>query len=313
MIAFALAALLAATPCRPVVDVKGAGVPEAVVDDFRAVAADVVDDVHAVVGGDVCAPISVTLVPAMERANELDPPWHLPSWAAGAAQPFARRIVVGITAGRQVQARETTLKHELVHVLANDAAGRAEGRPPMPRWLDEGIARFVAGEHGVADHSALARARLADRFLPLGALEQGFPPGRVDAGLAYAEAGRAVSLVAATSDTAIARLLARLRAGDDVDAALVAVYGRAAWQLDKDMRQSVDGWAALAAVGVETDLAMAGCGVVVAFAGVRARRRIRERMAALDPPDPVGPEVALTRWRTRGGAVVPWTSTGRPW
>lgn len=295
MLALFAAALLAAAPCRPPLDVRGPEIPAAVTAEFAAAAHVAIDDVRARLGSESCAPVTITLVPAMEDAPQLDPPWHLPSWAAGAAVPRDRRVVVGVTSNGQVQRRHTTLVHELAHVVSNDAAGGH----PLPRWLDEGIARVVAGEHGAADLSVLARARVAGRHFPLAALERGFPPGAADAALAYAEAGRAVSLIEGASPGGIAAVLARIQQGDDVDAALVHVTGRAVWQLDRDVQESVSGFAAFAVLGAETDLAMAGCGVVLAVAGLRARRRNRARLLALDDDDPArrpGPEAVLARW-----------------
>jgi hypothetical protein len=291
---FLLTAALVAAPCAPVVDVRGPGLPAALVADFADEARAALVDVRARLGSTDCAPLTVTLVPQMRDAPVLDPPWHLPSWAAGGAMPGARRIVVAVTAEGAPQDRHTTLVHEVAHVVTAEVIG---GRA-LPRWLDEGIARVVAGEHGVADVSLLAHARVVDRFLPLAALEHGFPPGAADAALAYAEAGRAVSLLqgAAGGGDALPRLLVRVAAGDAVDDALVAVAGRASWQLDADMRRSLSGWAALAVVGVETDVAMAACAAVVAVVGVRARRRLRRRIEAMDDPGPGGPAVVLARF-----------------
>jgi hypothetical protein len=283
--------------CRPALNVRGPDVPVAVVQEFAALADTMVDDLRERLGDTDCRPITITLVSSMSNAHALDPPWHLPSWAAGAAQPNERRIVVGIASNGLVQNRETTLRHELAHVIARSAAGGQA----LPRWLDEGIARVAAAEHGVDDLRALAYARLGDRFLPLVALTDGFPSRSADANLAYAQSGRAVSLLEARGSTVVPNLLARVRGGENVDDALVAVSGRATWQLDVDVRHSVGGWAALATVGIETDFAMAGAGVVAAFAGVRARRRQRERLAALDDDAPmprVDPprDVQLRRW-----------------
>jgi hypothetical protein len=289
-----MAPAIYSTLCMPEVHVEGAGLPADVVADFAESARALVAELRPRLGDEDCRPIIATLVGSMGEAPRLDPPWHLPTWAAGAARPAERRLVVGITAEGRLQARERTLHHELVHVLTHSAAGGA----PLPRWLDEGLARVLAGEHGIDDLRVLAQARVADRFLPLSALADGFPAGSADAALAYAESGRAVSLLLEDEDN-VARLLARVRAGDTVDDALRSVTGRATWQIDLDMRRSIGLWAALATVGLETDLAMAGCGVAVAVFGVRARRRQRARLAAMDDDDaPRRPPATATvsRW-----------------
>lgn len=284
------------TVCMPDVRVEAAGLPADVVADFAATARELVAELRPRLGDDDCRPIVATLVGSMGEAPQLDPPWHLPVWAAGAARPAERQLVVGITAEGRLQSRERTLRHELVHVLAHSAAGGA----PLPRWLDEGLARVLAGEHGVDDLRVLAQARVADRFLPLAALADGFPAGSADAALAYAESGRAVSLLLERDDD-VARLLARVRAGDTIDDALRIVTGRATWQVDLDMRRSVGLWAALATVGLETDLAMASCGIAVAVFGVGARRRQRARLDAMDNDDaPRRPaEATVSRWTVK--------------
>ena len=282
------------TLCMPEVVVEGSGVAAPMLADVAATAQRIVDELRPRIGDEDCRPIVATVVGSMDEAPGLDPPWHLPAWAAGAARPTARRVIVGVTAEGRVQDRMRTLRHELIHVLAHSAAGGA----PLPRWLDEGLARVLAGEHGIDDLRVLAQARVADRFLPLTALVDEFPAGSADAALAYAESGRAVSLLL-THDEDIAHLLARVRSGASIDDALRTVTGRATWQVDLDMRRSIGLWAALATVGLETDLAMAGCGVAVAVFGMRARRRQRARLAAMDDDETphATPLVAtVSRW-----------------
>lgn len=287
----------ASAVCVPEVVAHGEGVPPALVAAFADEARALIDELRPRLGDEDCRAITITLVGSMSSASSLDPPWQLPAWAAGAARPGERRIVVGVTAEGRLQDRQRTLRHELVHVLAHSAAGEAG----LPRWLDEGLARVLAGEHGIDDMRVLAQARISDRFLPLSALVDGFPPGSADAALAYAQSGRAVSLIFERDDHAVAALLAEMRRGADLDDALRRTTGRAVWQIDLDMRRSVGLWGALATVGLETDLAMAGCGVAVAVFGVRARRRTRQRLLAMDDDDGDeaarrAPVVAVARW-----------------
>lgn len=299
-------------PCRPPVLVEGHGVPAEVVDELAARAPALFEMVAERLDLSSCAPVRVDLLPAIEGANRLEPPWHLPGWAAGAAVPAERRVVVAVTANRQRQDQERVLLHELAHVGVREAAGDAA----VPRWLDEGFARVLAGEHSTTDLDVLARARVADRLVPLAALADGFP-GRSDlAALAYAESGRAVSLVEGTRAGAVADVLRRVRDGADIDDALAGATGRRTWQLDVDVERSIPLWRAWAVVGLETDLALAVGAVVCAWAGLRARRRLRSRILALDDdasrdgsPDgrddgglrlPVRrlppPDVVLSRW-----------------
>jgi hypothetical protein len=312
---FALALLFGAysgaargEPCRAPVMVEGAGVPPAVLAELRERAPALFERVAAQLALTSCEPVRVDVLPAIEGADALDPPWRLPGWAAGAAVPSERRIVIAVTASGHRQDRERILLHELAHVGVREAAGAA----PVPRWLDEGFARFLAGEHSTSDLEILARARVGERLFPLAALEEGFPARGDLASLAYAQAGRAVSLLEAGQEGAVAAVLARLRAGEPVDEALAQVAGRRTWQLDVDVERSIPLWRAWAIVGLETDLALGGAALVCALAGWRARRRLRERMRALDGDDAAGgarawallaSDVVVLRWTVRGAPV----------
>ena len=274
---------------------QGRVVPPVVVQELRATGSSLMAEAVARTGASSCAPVAVSLLPAIEGAASLDPPWNLPSWAAGAAVPEERRVVIAITASGRRTDRERVLLHELAHVAARDAGGST-----VPRWLDEGIARVIAGEHGPEDLSVLARARVADAMLPLAALQRSFPARADLAALAYAQAGRAVSLLEAQD--ALPGVLAALREGRSVDDALFSTTGRRQWQLELDVERSIPLWRAWAVVGMETDLALASAALVCAWAGIRARRRVRQRMAALDDDlwtlPRLGPpaDVVLRRW-----------------
>jgi Peptidase MA superfamily len=279
-----MALSLSAAPCEPQVRVRGHALEGHA--DSRPLVVELSERAPALwvraaeaVGLESCPAVDVELVSAIEGAALLDPPWHLPPWAAGAAVPGARRVVVAVTANGQRQQRERVLLHELAHVAVTARTGEGQR---VPRWLDEGIARVVANEDGSADLLALAKARVGDRLFPLSALEASFPSRADLAQLAYAQSARAVAAIRERGGPeAIPRLLGLLHGGASLDEALLGVTGRQLWQLDLDVERSIPTWRALAIVGLETDLAFAASSLVVAWAGFRARRRIRERLGAL--------------------------------
>lgn len=281
----------------PVV-VAGHGAVAHLGPEMQARAAVLVEEAAAFTGAPGCAPIHVDLVEGMEDAASLSPAWRLPHWAAGAAQPGDRRVVVGVTAEGRRQDRERTLAHELAHVAITDAAG---GR--VPRWFDEGASRVFAGEHGDDDLAALARARLADRVTPLGALVDGFPAGQWDAALAYAVSGRAVRIVLDEGGPgAVARVLAAVRAGADFDDALQAATGRRTWQLAKDVERSISLRHALLIVAKDLELGMGFAAVLLVVGGAQARRRTRRRLAQLVDDAPRGPPAGVVLVRFRAAA-----------
>lgn len=296
----AMAAPARAEPCEPRITVTGHGSAAALADELAAAAPAHWATVRARLGLTGCAPVDVQLLPAIEGARDLEPPWQLPHWAAGAADPLSRRVVVAVTASRKRQDRGRVLLHELAHLGAREAAG---GRP-LPRWLDEGAARVIAGEHSSEDLSVLARARVGDSLIPLAALAEGFPHDQAHAALAYAEAGRAVSLLEGRRPDALASVLAAIAGGADVDHALWSVTGLWVWQLDGEVERSIPSWRAWAVVGREIDVALALAALVTAWAGLRARRQVRARLAAMPLEPAIAPQgMALVRWTVQRGVA----------
>jgi hypothetical protein len=232
----------------------------------------------------------------MEDAKTIEPGWALPTWAAGAADPHERRIVVGVTAAHQRQDRERVLLHELTHVAIRSAAG--EGH--VPRWFDEGVSRVVAHEDGEGDGRALAQARIGGAPFMLEGLVDRFPASGSEAAFAYAISGRAVRVIEQHGGRgSIARILANVRAGGDFETALVDETGRHTWQIGVDVERTVSLWHAWATVLREIDLWMIVAGGLAVLAGLRARARQRTRLAALIEEDERARpalEVVMARW-----------------
>lgn len=243
-------------------------------------------------------PVVVDVVKDLGAARTLERPWRLPEWAAGAARPDDREIVLmlGGRAGRHDVPR--TLTHELAHVALHDATGGVR----VPRWFDEGTARFLAGEHGVIDERALARARIArDRF-DLDALAASFPADSEGAARAYAISARAIRiLVDRGGKDVLARVADRVERGAPFKEALVDETGLRPWELSREAWQSVSLASAWGTVFLDVDPFMPIALALFSFGAISVRRRRRARFLSLDddlPRAPLG-DVVVVRWRVR--------------
>jgi hypothetical protein len=101
-----------------------------------------------------------------------------------AAVPSMRRVYLN---GEQLQRLDRgdlhrALAHEFVHIYL----GRVVPEP-IPLWLNEGLAMYVAHEWGMADATALAADSLFGRLIPAEQLAQHFPSDSVGQNKAYRE------------------------------------------------------------------------------------------------------------------------------
>jgi hypothetical protein len=250
-------------------------------------------------GATDCAPIAVHLVPDNAAARALLPAWHLPPWAAGAARPSERTIVLTVHNEGVRQDRERVFIHELAHLAVAAAAGGER----VPRWFDEGIARRLAGEDGQNDDEVLARARLAGQLLLLEGLERSFPGSQAAAAVAYGVSARALSLLEQEKGKGVVNaVLARVSAGEPFEEALVAESGRPTWRWSAEVERSVQRWHAWVTVLKDADLVFAFGALLLVVGGVRARRQVKRRLWEMGEEEglsvargpPLG--VVLARW-----------------
>jgi len=177
----------------------------------------------------------VYVVPTEAEFTSLQP-GAPPDWADGTAWPRWSLIFLKSPSIRPGTAPllETVLDHELVHVLL----GQAFGARPVPRWLQEGMAQYYAGE-AWDRRIALAQNEFGLAPLPLGTITTGFPQNPILAQLAYAQTADFVAWVAGRSGEAGLRtLVAEMAAGADVDHALQAAVGLSLDQADDAWRSA---------------------------------------------------------------------------
>jgi hypothetical protein len=181
-------------------------------------------------------PIDVYLLPSEEAFHAVQP-GRTPDWADGTAWPAHGLIFLKSPTIRPGTAAplEQVLEHELVHVLL----GQEFGTRPVPRWLQEGMAQFYAGEATWERAIALARNDFGLEPMPLASITGGFPADPVRAQLAYAQSADFVSwLHARGGEDSLRALVRQLAAGASTSDAVQLAAGLTLEQADAAWRET---------------------------------------------------------------------------
>jgi hypothetical protein len=159
----------------------------------------------------------------------------------GQANPLIRTMV-GVIRPEDVDSDwvDVLVTHELTHMVFSDATDNPYRQPP--RWLNEGLAVYLAEGYSVGDRAQVADAAGRNALTPLSAIAGLFPTTYDRFSLAYAQSVSAVDFFIDTygRDTLV-RLIGSYRDGVTDDEAFEAATGA-------DFRAFDDAW--LAAQGV---------------------------------------------------------------
>ncbi|MEC8192748.1 MAG: peptidase MA family metallohydrolase [Myxococcota bacterium] len=172
----------------------------------------------------------VVVAPTQQLFHDLQP-GRLPNWADGTAWPHRGQIYLRAPRlrGNAADSLETVLEHEIVHVLL----GRAFGKAPVPRWLQEGVAQLKSGEYSAETTATLARGILGDSLMSLYELSRGFPKNALRAQLAYAQSADFVAYIQNThGDQAINTIIREMANGERFAPALRVATGETVDDLD---------------------------------------------------------------------------------
>lgn len=147
----------------------------------------------------------------------------VPDWGAAVAMPYKQMIVIKSPANfRLGKSLYELIKHEYTHLALEDRLNHAE----PPRWLNEGLAMYLAFEWGWASNVALSQAVVFGTVIPLEEIEKmnRFPEGR--ARTAYAQSYMAVKyLLEQYGFDSFNILLDNIKNRRSVDTALMAATG----------------------------------------------------------------------------------------
>ncbi|MFQ5987478.1 MAG: peptidase MA family metallohydrolase, partial [Dehalococcoidia bacterium] len=144
-------------------------------------------------------------------------------WTGGLAFSGYGTIAIGVSPGNLTWGKRT-VAHELAHLLIHQATFGPYG--DLPRWLDEGLAKYAEGELESDFQFQLNEAISEDELFSVRSLSSSFPTDPDQARLSYAES---YSLVQFLLDNygrdEILELLDVFKEGSSYDDALLQVYG----------------------------------------------------------------------------------------
>jgi hypothetical protein len=209
-----------------------------------------------------------------------------PGWGAGVTFPDGRLIILR----GDLEGLSGTLHHELAHLMLHDAV---PGR--LPLWFDEGYAAWASGEADRLFSLQLNLAVASGRVPTLEELDAMLRGSARTADVAYSLAASAVMTLAGRPPPgALERIFARMEAGDDFAASVVAGTGLSVDRFEEEWRKSVR-----RRYGLGLWLMAGGSWTIVAviLGGLlwHRRRADRPRRAALDVgwsiPEPEPPPV----------------------
>lgn len=155
-----------------------------------------------------------------------------PLWANGVAYP-SRAVAVLKSPRFNVNGGsfEETAVHELVHLLLESRAIGAG----FPRWLDEGLAQFMAGQQEFNDVHTLARAASSGRLMSFWDIQGMMGMSANDARQGYAQSLVAVEdLWQRYGDGGVSNLVHAIRSGQDLDAAFATLFSMPLGQFERE-------------------------------------------------------------------------------
>lgn len=286
-----------------------------VADRLVAAGSRQLPELSARLGLPVGAPVEVYVAPTEQAFRTLQP-GATPDWADGTAWPRQGLVFLRSPAIRSGTAAplEQVLMHELAHVLV----GRAFVKPPgergpgdPPRWLQEGVALYLAGEV-TADRQELLRRQLPGALLSFAQLDEGFPDDPLTAQLAYAQSGDLIGMIAAErGEAAIGVLIRELAAGEPMPVALRRATGESPVRLEDRWRARwSDPWQKIPSLG-ELALYAAGIGAM-GIALWRLRRRQARILARWEQEEALEARYLQSRGSQKQSWEQPWDPPARP-
>jgi hypothetical protein len=197
------------------------------------------------------------------------------------AYAVPRRYLIVLDASRVYSkpfTLETTLKHELCHLLLHRHIADAG----LPRWLDEGVCQWASG--GISEllatygGNALAKAIMADTIMRIKDLET-FPKDEASLVLAYEQSKNFIEYIAGQyGQDSIVRILNYMREGDTADESIQKSLSISLHELEHTWHAHLRGkhvWFSYLSSNLYTILFLLG-GLITIYGFIRFLKKKRE-------------------------------------
>jgi hypothetical protein len=176
-------------------------------------------------GQPVLDKVEVRIARTPEEMATLAPPEAPPpAYGAGVAYTELGLVLLTLSAPASNEGvdLDEVFRHELTHVALEDAVLHKH----VPRWFNEGLAIYEAGENPYMRTKTLIDATLSGTLLPLADIDRNFPGDNFKVNIAYAESSDFVRFLMRKSDRQrFQALVARIRDGQSFEQASADAYG----------------------------------------------------------------------------------------
>ena len=185
---------------------------------------------------------------------------------------------------------ETTLKHELCHLMLHERLGKAN----PPKWFEEGVCQWASDGIGeiIMDQkrSLLNRATLREAFIGLRELEDHFPNDKDSLLLAYEESKSFVAhIIREYGKAGLLRILNRMEKGEAAEVAVLNALSIPLKKLENEwqhsLRRKMNWFTYLSYHLYEVLFALMGLITIYAFIRIMWKKRVA-RMEDTEDAEP---------------------------
>lgn len=175
------------------------------------------------IGYDFKLKTKVYLAPDRKQFEELQKPRKTPEWSVGTASSAQNRIVLYSPAGARKEGYNYHIIRVFHHELCHIVLGRALAGRRIPRWLNEGVAQYLANEWSTNDTFKMTIAYILDGLIPLEELMDHWPKDERQARVAYLQSKAFVTYLARRG--LLPYIIEEMRKGASSDSAVLVITG----------------------------------------------------------------------------------------